>query len=57
MKNPDWIFECKKCGHNLYIGKEEMDKMHALKNCINCGEETPTYIFIGEGNYDHVYHK
>ena len=48
-KEKDWIFECRKCQHNLYVGKEKVKKL--LKtNCPNCGEEAgELWILIGEG--------
>lgn len=51
MNKSDYVFECKKCGHNLYVDKSKMDKMIKLKECPECGEETPIFIFIGEGNF------
>jgi DNA replicative helicase MCM subunit Mcm2 (Cdc46/Mcm family) len=51
MKKPDYLFECRKCGHNLYIDKNEMYKMLKVEECPECGEETPIFIFVGEGDF------
>lgn len=50
-KNPDYVFECNKCTHNLYVTKEKIQKM-INKDCPECGEEFPTFTLIGEGNFD-----
>lgn len=52
---PDYIFLCKKCGHNLYITKDKIIKL--LKtDCPECGEESyENWIFIGEGDFGKKY--
>jgi DNA replicative helicase MCM subunit Mcm2 (Cdc46/Mcm family) len=45
----DFIFLCKKCGHNLYV---ERKKIHLVlkTDCPNCGEESyENWIFMGRG--------
>ena len=53
--NPDLIFKCYKCSHNLYIDKSRVKKI--LKtDCPECGEEPyENWILIGEGNYNKEY--
>lgn len=52
MKNekPDWIFKCRKCSHNLYVDKLKLNKLIGL-DCPECGEESPIFIFFGEGKF------
>jgi DNA-directed RNA polymerase subunit M/transcription elongation factor TFIIS len=53
-EQPDWIFECRKCGHLLYIGKDKDNKWSKVlaEDCPNCGEEgDENWIFIGEGDF------
>lgn len=53
-KKPDFIFECKKCGHLLYVPKV-IDKLIKLlkTDCNECGEE-PCWIICGEGDFDKI---
>jgi len=46
----DLIFECKKCGHNLYVSKDLKKIQKLLKlDCPNCGEDGAIWTLIGEG--------
>lgn len=49
---PDWIFECYKCEHELYVTKKHI--AHLLKtDCPHCGEEAHrNWILIGEGDFN-----
>jgi len=39
MIKPDYVFNCRKCGHNLFVRKKKIAKL--LKtDCPNCGEES-----------------
>lgn len=50
---PDYIFQCRKCGHLLYVDKEKFYKNCKLQDCPECGEEEyENWIFIDEGNFD-----
>lgn len=45
----DWIFECKKCQHNLYVSDEKLNKLLDTE-CPECGEEPVSlWILIGKG--------
>jgi len=47
--NPDYIFECKKCGHLVYA--TSTDKLLDY-SCPHCGEEwSKNWIFIGKGDW------
>ena len=47
----DFIFECKKCGHSLYVGKNKIESLFMF-DCPNCGEESgEIWILTGEGNF------
>lgn len=51
---PDYIFQCKKCEHELYVGKFEERKISTLPdtNCPSCGEEGYlNWISMGEGDF------
>jgi len=51
---PDLIFECSKCGKEMYVDKTEMDKIVSLStfDCPECGEEGyKNWIFVGEGDF------
>ena len=51
-KNPDWVFRCYKCSHNVYIGKDRVKQMLRL-DCPECGEESEeNWILIREGNFE-----
>ena len=57
---PDLLFECRKCGHNLYIDKEEIEKVASLPEyeCPECGEEGErNWIVLGEGNFKTAWKK
>ena len=50
-EKPDYIFQCHKCSHNVYITKASIMKMVKL-DCPECGEEPyENWMFIGEGNF------
>jgi len=52
---PEFIFQCRKCGHLIYCRKESVFKV-LKKDCPECGEEKgELWILIGEGNYDKEY--
>lgn len=58
MNNPDLVFMCRKCGHNLYFDKEKFVKDCDVPDCPECGEEgNENWIFLGEGNYDKEFGK
>lgn len=49
------IFECRKCGHNLYVSKDNMIQIVNLPDysCPECGEEGDgNWIIIGDGNFE-----
>lgn len=49
MDNPDYIFVCKKCGHQLYTS--DVDKILNY-DCPKCGEEAnKNWIFSKKGNW------
>lgn len=49
-KNKDFIFQCKKCSHQIYTSTPEKLINY---DCPECGEEwNENYILIGKGNYD-----
>lgn len=51
-EKPDWVFVCRKCGHNLYVGKERLKKIFKT-DCPSCGEEPEgNWIIVGEGDYE-----
>ena len=51
-EKPDWIFQCRKCNHQVYIEKNRLKKL-AKKDCPECGEESGgLWIFVGEGDFD-----
>lgn len=51
-KQPEFIFECKKCGFNIYVDKKIPSIRSLLVlDCDYCGEE-PRWMLIGEGKYD-----
>ena len=52
VKKPDFIFECRKCTHNVYVDKTKVAKM--LKtDCPECGEEAEgNWLLIGEGDFE-----
>ena len=55
MKKPDIIFECRKCGHNLYVSIK--NKLHKIEktDCPACGEEPErNWIFVCFGNFDEL---
>lgn len=48
----DFIFECRKCSHNVYVDKHEVYKLFN-RECPECGEEPQRlWILIGEGDFD-----
>ena len=50
-EKPDWIFQCRKCGHLVYILKDSIKKMLKI-DCPDCGEEAcENWILYGEGDY------
>jgi len=49
---PDWIFECGKCSHELYVDKKNVGALQETE-CPQCGEESERlWIFVGEGDFD-----
>lgn len=49
---PDFIFECRKCGHNVYVQKNEVHKLLDYE-CPECGEEAGgLWILLDEGDFD-----
>ena len=58
MKLPDFIIQCRKCGHEVYItggatmtGKEIAKK--AELDCPECGEEYyENWRIVGLGNFE-----
>ena len=51
-KNLDFIFECCKCGHNLYVAKSiKAVRSLLVYDCDCCGEE-PCWKLIGEGEFN-----
>jgi len=43
----DYVFECRKCGHQVYT--DELDKIIDI-DCPNCGEEFwGNFVFKGKG--------
>jgi len=44
----DLIFECRKCGHNLYVSPDNIEFLDNPDDCPNCGEE-------GEQNWVYKY--
>lgn len=56
MKNPDLVFTCRKCEHNLFVDKVHFIKSVKMPDCPNCGEESDfNWIFEREGNYEKEY--
>ena len=55
---PDVMFSCKKCGHNLYVTKTELQTKIIIimdKECPNCGEEGYcNWVLDREGDYGTV---
>lgn len=51
-KNPDYVFSCLKCQHNLFVDKRQVSKV-LKKDCPECGEEPyENWVLIGEGDFD-----
>ena len=49
---PDFIFECRKCGHNLYVDKDRIGTLVEY-DCPECGEEAGRlWILLGEGDFE-----
>lgn len=49
MKEKDWIFQCNKCSHEVYVDKDKVNKMLKL-DCPGCGEEAyENWTLRGEG--------
>jgi transcription elongation factor Elf1 len=56
MKNSDFIFNCKKCGHRLFVTSVKKVRNLNEFDCPNCGEEGEmNWIYEGMGNYDKEY--
>ena len=52
MVQPDYIFQCEKCNHKVYVDKKRIDKMLSL-DCPECGEEADNnWILEGEGCFE-----
>jgi len=48
-KEKDWIFECYKCSHNLYVSTDKLNKLLKTE-CPECGEEPyRLWILTGKG--------
>lgn len=46
-----WVFECKKCGHLLFIKKAKGIKKLVSYECPGCGEPADrNWVFLGEGD-------
>lgn len=55
---PDFIFQCRKCEHLLYVDKQKFLKNCELPDCLECGEEADeNWVFIKEGNFDKEFGK
>lgn len=57
-EKPDIVFKCKKCGHLLFVPKDNVANylLYMLgSECESCGEEGPIWILEREGNYDEEY--
>jgi DNA-directed RNA polymerase subunit RPC12/RpoP len=51
----DIVFKCKKCGHNLFVGKTDKETLKKIMgmDCPNCGEEGyENWILSRMGNYE-----
>lgn len=49
---PDIIFECRKCGHNIYVDKDRV-KVLLDTSCPECGEEAGRlWILLDEGDFN-----
>jgi len=61
VNNPDIVFKCKKCGHLLFVDKNNLiEKTMVLikKDCPECGQEYyRNWILSREGNYAREYKK
>lgn len=45
----DFIFQCRKCMHNLYVSRDKFQKL-LRTDCPNCGEEPDElWTLIGRG--------
>lgn len=54
-KYTDWVFECRKCGHNLFVGKKDI-LLIFRKDCPECGEEPErNWTILRQGNFDKEY--
>lgn len=54
-EKPEFVFRCRKCGHLMYVPKENLKKnlLNMLKEaCDECGEEGEIWILEREGDYD-----
>jgi DNA-directed RNA polymerase subunit RPC12/RpoP len=63
-KYPEIVFRCRKCGHNLFIAKESLEKalteivQSTYYECPTCGEQwCDNWILEREGNYDKEFGK
>lgn len=57
MSKPDFVFRCKKCGHNLFIRATKIDILDLIKTeCPSCGEEPDNWnglwIFLRAGDWN-----
>ena len=47
----DWIFECCKCSHQLYVSTAKL-KLVLLTDCPECGEEAyMNWTLVAQGVY------
>jgi transcription elongation factor Elf1 len=54
-KEKDYIFQCRKCMHNLYVSIDKLDGLWEYE-CPNCGEEADElWILIGKGLLEERY--
>lgn len=58
---PEIVFECRKCEHNLFVAKDQLQEkiLKVIKmDCPNCGEEAgDIWILSREGDYNKEYGK
>jgi DNA-directed RNA polymerase subunit RPC12/RpoP len=61
MTTKDLVFECKKCGHLLFItgtASEKVKKISKLNNyeCPNCSaEREENWVYVRTGDYQKEY--
>jgi len=46
-----WVFECRKCGHLIFLNKNKTLKKLETYKCPECKEKSErNWIFLGEGS-------